>query len=77
VPSLLLGSVSHDAIFLSDGQVNQLIISVHLDRVQAILEFGTNALEAIKLLSIGVSVIAHILKKVIETWAYWSMVRVP
>jgi hypothetical protein len=60
--------VSHDAIFLSDGQVNQLIISVYLDRVQAVLELGTKAsAEAITLLSIGVSVIARVLTKVIES----------
>jgi hypothetical protein len=64
---LLFGSVSHDAIFLSDGQVNQLIISVYLDRVQAVHEMGTKAfVEAITLLSIGVSVIARVLTKVIE-----------
>jgi hypothetical protein len=60
--------VSHDAIFLSDGQVNQIIISVYLDGVQAVLELGTKAsAEAIMLLSIGVSVIACILTKVIES----------
>jgi hypothetical protein len=60
--------LSHDAIFLSDGQVNQLIISVYLDRVQAVLELGTMVyVEAITLLSIGVSVIARVLTKVIES----------
>jgi hypothetical protein len=60
--------VSHDAIFLSDGQVKQLIISVYLDEVQAVLKLGTKAsAEAITLLSIGVSVIAHVLTKVIES----------
>jgi hypothetical protein len=48
--------VSHDAIFLSDGQVNQLIISVYLDRVQAVLELGTKA-----------STEARLLTKVIES----------
>jgi fumarate reductase subunit D len=70
--------VSHDAIFVSDGQVNQLIISVYLDRVQAVLELGTKAsAEAITLLSIGVSVIARVLIKVIEILGIWSTVRVP
>jgi hypothetical protein len=60
--------VSHDAIFRSDGQVNQLIISVYLDGVQAVLELGTkSSAEAITLLSIGVSVIARIPIKVIES----------
>jgi fumarate reductase subunit D len=70
--------VSHDAIFVSDGQVNQLIISVYLDRVQAVLELGTKASAgAITLLSIGVSVIARVLIKVIEILGIWSTVRVP
>jgi hypothetical protein len=60
--------VSHDAIFLSDGQVNHLIISVYLDGVQAVLELGTKAsAEAITLLSISVSVIARVLAKVIKS----------
>jgi hypothetical protein len=57
----------HDAIFLRDGQVNQLIISVYLDRVQAVLVLGTKAsAEVITLLSISVSVIARIVTKIIK-----------
>jgi hypothetical protein len=74
----LFGLVNHDAIFLSDGQVNQIIISAYLDSVQAVHELGTKAsMETITLLSIGVNLIPRILKKVIESLTYWSMVRVP
>jgi len=59
--------VSRDAVFLCNRQVDLLIISVYLDGVQTILELGTQAsAEAITLLSIGFSVIACVLTKVIE-----------
>jgi hypothetical protein len=60
--------MSHDTILLSDSQVNQLIISVHFDWVQAVLELGTKAsAETIPLLSISVSMIIRILTQVIES----------
>jgi hypothetical protein len=54
--------MSHDTIFLSDSQVNQLIISIYLDGVQAVLELGIKAFaKAIPLLSISVSMITRVL----------------
>jgi hypothetical protein len=60
--------VCQDTVFLSDCQIDQLIISVYLDGVQAVLELGIKAsAEAIIFFSIGVSVIARVLTKVIES----------
>jgi hypothetical protein len=60
--------MSHDAIFLGDSQVQQLIISIRLDEVQAILELGIKtSAKAITLLSISVSMIIRVLTQVVES----------
>ena len=62
-----LSTMSHDTIFLSNSQVNQLIISVYLDGVQMIFELSIHASsEVITLLSISISMITHVMREVIE-----------
>ena len=59
--------MSYDTIFLSNSQVNQLIISVYLDGVQMIFELSIQASsEVITLLSISISMITHVMREVIE-----------
>jgi hypothetical protein len=48
--------MGHNAIFLKDGQVNQLIVGLYTDLVQLLLELGVDTVkEVISLLSICVS----------------------
>jgi hypothetical protein len=64
---LLLGGMRHNAVFLSQGHVDQLTESVGLYKVQALLEFGTQApTEAVLFLGIIICVIPGILAQMIE-----------
>ena len=53
--SLLLDMVRGDTIFLSNGHVDQLIIRIWLNKVQAFLELGVEAMTKIVVLP-GVSI---------------------
>src|SRR6185369_10796033 len=65
--SLLLGAVRSDAIFLSNGHVDQLIISIWLNKVQAFLELGVEATtKTVALLGVSIRMIARVLAQVIE-----------
>jgi hypothetical protein len=60
--------MSHDAIFVSDSQVQRLIISILPDGVQAVLDLGIKtSAKAIPLVSISVSMITRVLTQVIES----------
>jgi hypothetical protein len=57
-----------NTVLLSDGQVNQLIVSVGLNKVQAFLELGSEATtKTITFLGIRISMMARILAQVIES----------
>jgi hypothetical protein len=59
--------VGIDAIFLGDGHVDQIIVAVGPNKIQAFLEFGAEtSTETITFLRIGVSMIACILAQVVE-----------
>ena len=67
VPSLLLGMMRSDTIFLSNGHIDQLIISIWLNKVQAFLDLGVGAMtKTIALLGVSISMMARILAQVIE-----------
>jgi hypothetical protein len=54
--------MGHDTVLLSDSQVNQLIVSIYLNGVQAVLELGIEAFaETVPLLNISVSIITCLL----------------
>jgi hypothetical protein len=65
---LLLCLASCDAILLGDGQVDQLVVAVGRDCVEMVTELGVEAPpEPISLLFVGVSMVACVLTKVIES----------
>ena len=56
-----------DTIFLSNGHVDQLIISIWLNKVQAFLELGVEATtETVALLGVSIRMIARVLAQMIE-----------
>jgi hypothetical protein len=56
-----------NTVLLSNGQVDQLNVSVGLNKVQAFLELGNEATtKTITLLGISISMMARILAQVIE-----------
>ena len=56
-----------DAIVLSIGHVDQLIISIQLNKVQAFLELGVEATtKMVALLGISIRIMARVLAQVIE-----------
>ena len=60
--SLLLGTMYRDTIFLSNGHIDQLIISIWLNKVQAFLELGVEATtKTVALLGISIRMMARIL----------------
>ena len=64
---LLLGTVRGDTIFLSNGHVDQLIISIWLNKVQAFLELGVEATtKTVVLLGVSIRMMACVLAQVIE-----------
>jgi len=57
-----------NTVLLSNGQVDQLIISVGLNKVQAFLELGSEATKkTVTFLGICISMMARILAQVIES----------
>jgi hypothetical protein len=68
-PSLLFGTVCHDAIFLSQGHVNKLTESICLYKVQTFFELSAQApTETILLLGVIVSMITRILTQVVKSF---------
>ena len=64
---LLLSTMGSNTVFLSNGQVDQLIVGVGLNKVQAFLELGSEATtKTITFLGIRISMMARILAKMIE-----------
>ena len=60
--SLLFGTICSNTILLSNGQVDQLIVSVGLNKVQAFLELSSEATtKMIMFLGISISMMARIL----------------
>ena len=57
---LLLSTVRGDTIFLSNGHVDQLIISIWLNKVQAFLELGVEATTK-TVLGVSIRMMAHVL----------------
>jgi hypothetical protein len=65
--SLLLCPVSHNTVFLWDGQVDQLIEAISPDSVETLTQLGVETpAEAVSLLFIRVSMITHVLTQVVE-----------
>jgi hypothetical protein len=65
---LLLGLSSCDAIFLRDGQIDQLVVAVGPDCVETVAELSVEAPpEHVSLLLIGLSMVACILTQIIES----------
>ena len=65
--SLLLDAVHGDTIFLSNGHVDQLIISIWLNKVQAFLKLGVEATtKTVALLGVSIRMMARVLAQVIE-----------
>jgi hypothetical protein len=59
---LFLCLVSHDAVLLRDGQVDQLVVAIGPDRVETVTELGVEAPpEPVSLLLISVSMVACVL----------------
>jgi hypothetical protein len=59
--------MGHNAIFLGDCQINQLIVSVRFDGIYTFLELGIKtSAETITFLDIRVSMITRVLRKVVE-----------
>jgi hypothetical protein len=59
---LLLYPVSYNAIFLGDGQVDQLIEAISPDSVETLTQLGVETpAEAVSLLLIGISMITYVL----------------
>ena len=64
---LLFSTMGSNTVFLSNGQVDQLIVSVGLNKVQAFLELSSEATtKPITFLGISISMMARILAQVIE-----------
>ena len=56
-----------NTVFLSNGHINQLIISIGLNQVQTFLELGIKATtKTVTFLGISISMMARILAQVIE-----------
>jgi hypothetical protein len=67
-PSLLFGTVCHDAILLSQGHVNQLAEGICLYKVQTFSELSAQApTETVLLLGVTICVIARVLTQVIKS----------
>src|SRR6185312_14556112 len=65
--SLLLGAMYHDTIFLSNGHIDQLIISIWLNKIQAFLELGIEAtMKTVALLGVSIRMMARVLAQMIE-----------
>ena len=65
---LLLSTMGSNTVLLSNGQVDQLIVGVGLNKVQAFLELGSKATtKTITFLGIRISMMASILAQVIES----------
>ena len=61
--SLLLGMMYRDTIFLSNGHIDQLIISIWLNKVQAFLELGIEATtKTVALLGVSIRMMARVHK---------------
>jgi hypothetical protein len=59
---IFLCLVSHDAVLLRDGQVDQLVVAVGPDRVETVMELGVQAPpEPVSFLLVSVSMVACIL----------------
>ena len=57
----------HDTIFLSNGHIDQLIISIRLNKVQAFLELGVEVMmKTVVLLGVSIRMMARVLAQVIE-----------
>ena len=57
-----------DTVFLSNGHIDQFIISIWLNKVQAFLELGVEATtKTIALLGVSIRMMARILAQVIES----------
>ena len=64
---LLLSTMGSNTVFLSNGQVDQLIVGVGLNKVQAFLELGIKAsTKTIALLGVCICMMARILAQLIE-----------
>ena len=60
--------MGNNTVFLSNGQVDQLIVSVGLNKVQAFLELSSEATtKMIMFLGISISMMARILAQVFES----------
>ena len=56
-----------DTIFLSNGRVDQLIINIWLNKVQAFLELGVEATtKTIALVGVSICMMARVLAQMIE-----------
>ena len=56
-----------DTVLLSNGHINQLIISIGLNQVQMFLELGIKAtMKTIALLGVSIRMMAHVLAQMIE-----------
>ena len=65
--SLLLGAMCCDTVLLSNCHINQLIISIGLNQVQAFLELGIKATtKTIALLGVSICMMARVLAQMIE-----------
>ena len=65
--SLLLGAKRCDTIFLSNVHIDQLIISIWLNKVQAFLELGVEAtMKTVALLGVSIRMMARVLAQMIE-----------
>ena len=64
---LLLSTMCSNTVLLSNGQVDQLIVGIWLNKVQAFLELGIKAsTKTIALLGVSISMMARILAQLIE-----------
>jgi hypothetical protein len=60
--------VSYYAVFLRDGQVDQLIVAICLDSVETFMELHAEAsLESIPFHLIGVCVVSGVLAQIVES----------
>ena len=65
--SLLLGAMRCNTIFLSNGHIDQLIISIWLNKVQVFLELGVEATtKTVTFLGVSIRMMAHVLAQMIE-----------
>src|SRR6185437_15035881 len=64
---LLLSTMCSNTVLLSNGQVDQLIVSVWLNKVQAFLELGSEAtMKMITLLGVSIHMMARIKAQMFE-----------